>query len=229
MAEPLIRAQKIVKTFNTGRSNELTVLHELDIEVGKNTFVLLKGPSGSGKTTLLTILGCLARPTSGNLRCMGEEVSHWPEKFLTRFRQKYIGVVFQNFNLIGGLTAFRNIAAALIPRNLSNKAIDARVRSAAEQVRIGHRLDFHISELSGGEMQRVAVARCLVGDPQIIIADEPTAHLDSRLASEIIWLFNQMKRNGKTVIVATHDPLVQEQADIDRVLCIRDGQLQPEE
>lgn len=225
MAESIIQTRQLKKIFNIGQNNEVSVIRGVDLDLAAGSATVLKGPSGSGKTTLLTLLGCLAKPTSGSYACLGQQVTHWSEKFLTHFRQQHIGIVFQHFHLIPGLSAAWNIGLPLIPRAMSPRQIERNVMETAEIVDITHRLDFPVDTLSGGEMQRVAIARALVANPEIIIADEPTAHLDSGLADHILGILTQLKRNGKTILIATHDPLVEQSALVDRVLMMRDGAL----
>jgi len=221
----ILSAVGLSKIFNPGAHNEVDAVVDVHLSVMAGQAVLIKGPSGSGKTTLLTMLGCLAKPTSGQYTCLDQPVSHWPEKFLTRFRRQHIGIVFQNFNLISGLSVFENIALPLLPAGPSYATLKNRVSQLAGEFRIDHRLHFNVDTLSGGEMQRVAIGRALVNQPQILIADEPTAHIDSRLAEEILELFHQLKNRGLTLIIASHDPLLEAHPMIDRVYCMRDGRL----
>ncbi|NJO03093.1 MAG: ATP-binding cassette domain-containing protein [Bacteroidia bacterium] len=171
-------------------------------------------------------MSCLAKPSAGEYFCLGEKVSRWSEKFLTRFRQKHIGMVFQHFHLISGLSAYLNIASPLIPQAYRRREIDQAVRLVADQVQISHRLDFKVDTLSGGELQRVALARALVHQPTLLFADEPTAHLDSEMSAHILALFDELKAQGKTIVVTTHDPQVENHAQVDRRLLMKDGQIQ---
>ena len=200
------------------------VIH-VSFSIQSNQCVLIKGPSGSGKSTLLSIIGCLAKPTEGEYICLDQKVSRWSEKFLTQFRREHIGIVFQNFNLISGLTVEENIGLPLLPVNLSAKLIKNKSVHTAKHLQIDHRLFFKVDTLSGGEMQRLAIARALINDPDIIIADEPTAHLDTELAKDILEIFTQLKAEGKTLIIASHDPLVERHPMVNTVFCMRDGQL----
>lgn len=227
--KPQLACEKLEKRFHVGQSNEVLVLKSLDLSVYPNTGVLLRGPSGSGKSTLLSILACLSKPSSGAYFCQGEAVSRWPEKFLTRFRRQHIGMIFQEFQLVPGLTAYQNIALPLIPLALSRVIIDQKVKHAAETLGIGHRLKFDVNVLSGGEKQRVAIARALVNEPSILIADEPTAHLDRENSLKILDIFAQLKESGITLIISTHDPLVENHSWVDHRLRMEDGQLMEEE
>jgi putative ABC transport system ATP-binding protein len=221
----LLETQQLTKVFNIGKPNEFTALHPVDIQIAAKTCTILQGASGCGKTTLLTILSCLAKPTAGEYSCMGEKVSRWSEKFLTEFRRKHIGIIFQHFNLIQGFTVAVNIALPLIPLRLSSKAIQEKVQKVAETVRIQHKLHEYVNNLSGGESQRVAIARALVNEPMLLLADEPTAHLDAANAQHILDTFSLLKNKGKTLIISTHDPLVLQQSNIDQIIRLNDGKL----
>jgi putative ABC transport system ATP-binding protein len=221
----MIAAEKISKIFNLGKPNEVKAVNEVSLQIAANSCVLLQGASGSGKSTLLTLLSCLARPTSGEYVCLGEKVSRWSEKFLTQFRQKNIGIIFQHFNLIQGLTVFDNIAVPLLPQQYSRKSMINAVEMAAENAQITHRLQFKVDTLSGGEMQRVAIARALAANPQIIFADEPTAHLDSSIAVEMLDVFVELKAKGKTLVITSHDSLVQKHPIFDTVIMMKDGKI----
>ena len=224
-ASPIISIKNLSKIFNKGQHNQVNAVLDVSLSVQSNQCVVIKGPSGSGKSTLLSILGGLAKPTKGEYICLDEKVSRWSEKFLTQFRREHIGIVFQNFNLINGLTVEENVAMPLLPMNRSVKDIKDKSKQTAKHLQIDHRLSFKVDTLSGGEMQRLAIARALINNPDIIIADEPTAHLDTELAKDILEIFNQLKAEGKTLIIASHDPLVESHPMIDKVFCMRDGQL----
>lgn len=219
----LIKTQNLSKTFNKGKNNEVEAIKNINLMIEANTCTVLKGTSGSGKTTLLTLLSCLSKPTSGEYICLSEKVSHWSEKFLTQFRRKHIGIVFQHFNLISGFTVFQNISLPLLPLGYSEKKIKMLVQSIAEQINIAHRLHFKVDTLSGGEQQRVAIARALVNEPQILFADEPTAHLDRQNAVLILEIFETLKAKGKTIVIATHDSLVEHHTLVDAILVMQDG------
>jgi len=226
MSQPIIEVKNLSKVFNKGRRNEVAALKQISFQVQRNSAVLLRGPSGSGKTTLLTILGALSKPSSGDMICLDQNISHWQETFLTGFRRKHIGIIFQNFNLIKRLTVFQNIAAVLIPLKLSSSEIREKVQRVTDLVQISHRLDFKASTLSGGEQQRVAIARAIIREPEILIADEPTAHLDSKLSTGILDIFSKLKKQGNTIIIATHDPVLNDHPLIDDVFCVKDGLLE---
>ncbi len=222
----LLQTENLTKTFNAGKPNEVKALQAINLRVASNECVLLQGASGSGKSTLLAILSCLARPSSGEYICMGEKVSRWSEKFLTKFRQRHLGVIFQQFNLIQGLSVADNIAIPLLPQQFTRKALTAAVEQAAETAQIRHRLAFKIDTLSGGEMQRVAIARALVANPPLLFADEPTAHLDSNLAKEILTVFENLKAQGKTLLITSHDLWVQQHPIFDKKITLKDGKIE---
>lgn len=225
MQAPIIYTQDLVKTFYAGKPNEVKPLQGIDLSIAPHTHTVLKGASGSGKTTLLTLLSCLAKPTSGTYQCMGENISRWSEKFLTRFRQKNIGIIFQQFQLISGMTAYQNIGVPLIPTKYTSRVMNEKINATAELVEISHRLHYKIDTLSGGEKQRVAIARALINAPTLIFADEPTAHLDSQISMNILGIFETLKSQGKTIITTTHDPLVEQHASVDNILIMKDGKL----
>ncbi len=225
MENKIIKIENISKFFNRGQHNEVRAVDDVTFSIERNTINLLKGPSGSGKTTLLSILSCLSKPTSGNYICLNEIVNRWPEKHLTSFRQTHIGTVFQEFNLISDMTTLYNICIPLISRNIRFSKIEKRAMILAENLKIKHRLHYKIDTLSGGEKQRVAIARALINDPEILFADEPTAHLDSKLAGEITEIFKTLKKMGKTIVIASHDPLMEDKGFIDHVFAMHDGKL----
>ena len=222
---PIISIKNLSKIFNKGRHNQVDAVVNVTFSIQSNQCIVIKGPSGSGKSTLLSILGCLAKPTQGEYICLDQKVSRWSEKFLTQFRREYIGIVFQNFNLITGLSVKENASLPLLPMNFSAKTIEDKSERILRRLQIDHRLSFKADTLSGGEMQRLAIARALINNPDILIADEPTAHLDTELAKDILEIFYQLKADGKTLIIASHDPLVENHQMVDEVFCMRDGRL----
>ncbi|MCS6967542.1 MAG: ABC transporter ATP-binding protein [Cytophagales bacterium] len=222
---PIIQAVNISKIFNLGQHNQVRALKNVNLSIESGQCVLLSGPSGSGKSTLLSILACLSKPTEGAYFCMGEQVSRWSEKFLTQFRRQHIGIIFQHFHLISGLTARANVAIPLVPRNFSHYALKQAIEVAADAAGIIHKIDEPVEKLSGGEQQRVAIARALVSNPELLFADEPTAHLDSHTALNILNTLQKLKNQGKTIVITSHDPLVQQHPMIDRHLRLQDGTL----
>jgi len=185
----------------------------------------LKGPSGSGKTTLLSILGCMARPTSGRITLKNREMSSLPERFLTEIRRETFGVIFQQFNLIKGLTPLENVMIPAYPKGENFASLKKRAMELLDMLNLADKAQAKVEWLSGGEAQRTAIARALINNPTIIIADEPTAHLDSRLSLEFMEIMRRLKEEGKTILIASHDPLVYESNVIDRIVEMRDGKL----
>jgi len=221
----MIEISAVHKAFNQGQHNEYWALQGIDLRIEAGKVTAFRGPSGSGKTTLLTIVGCLARPTSGRVRLRGEEVSGLPERFLTEIRRRSFGFVFQQFNLIRGLSALENIILPALPTGRPRAQLVAAAMALLEQLQLTPRAQAKVEWLSGGEQQRVAIARALINDPEVIIADEPTANLDSTLAGEFMGLLASFTAAGKTVLLTSHDPLVVESAAVHRVVAMRDGKL----
>ncbi len=221
----MIELSAVTKIFNAGRSSEYPALRGIDLVIEPGQVTALRGPSGSGKTTLLALIGCLARPTSGRVRLDGEDISALPERFLADLRLRRFGFVFQRFNLIPGLSALDNILLPAYPLGQPYRDLMQR----AEAVMAGLEIDRHahtkVDWLSGGEVQRVAIARALINDPPVIVADEPTAHLDTALSLEFLAQLGRLKAAGKTIVIASHDPLVFETDLVDRVVDLRDGRV----
>ena len=221
----MLELANIRKVFNQGQHNEYWALKGIDLEIPPARVSVLKGPSGSGKTTLLTILGCLARPSEGRVRLNGEDISGLPERFLTEIRRRTFGFIFQQFNLIRGLSAVENIILPGYPGGTPRAQLLARAEALLADLQLAHRRDAKVEWLSGGEQQRVAICRALINDPEILVADEPTANLDSTLSAEFLAILRRLAEAGRTVILTSHDPLVVESEVVDRVYSLRDGQL----
>ena len=221
----MLELANIRKVFNQGQHNEYWALKGIDLEIPPARVSVLKGPSGSGKTTLLTILGCLARPTEGRVRLNGEDISGLPERFLTEIRRRTFGFIFQQFNLIRGLSAVENIILPGYPGGTPRAQLLARAEALLADLQLAHRRDAKVEWLSGGEQQRVAICRALINDPEVLVADEPTANLDSTLSAEFLAILRRLAEAGRTVILTSHDPLVVESEVVDRVYSLRDGQL----
>jgi len=219
----MIELSAIRKAFNQGRENEFWALNGIDLRITARRVTALRGPSGSGKTTLLTVVGCLARPTSGRVRLNDEDISGLPERFLTDIRRQTFGFVFQQFNLIKGLSALENIMLPAYPLGREWRSLKERAENLLENLRLDHRRDARVEWLSGGEQQRVAICRALINDPLVVIADEPTANLDTALAKEFMGILEMLKAQGKTVLLTSHDPLVVESSLVDTVIGLRDG------
>jgi putative ABC transport system ATP-binding protein len=221
----MIQVRDVRKVFNMGKPNEFVAIHGANLAIDAHRATVLKGPSGSGKTTLLSLLGCMARPTSGRISLMDREITSLPERFLTDIRRKSFGFIFQQFNLIKGITALENVMLPAYPTGEKYSFLKRRALDLLELFDVGRKATAKVEWLSGGEAQRVAIARALVNDPMVIIADEPTAHLDTRLSQEFMDIMNTLKAKGKTLIMASHDPIVHESAIVDRVVEMRDGKL----
>lgn len=221
----VIRAEAVTKTYNTGKTNEARALCSVSVSILENDFAVLKGPSGSGKTTLLSLIGCMSRPTSGNLVVEGKDVSHLPERFLTNIRRRIFGFIFQQFNLIHGMTVLQNVLIPLVPEEHEPAAGLKRAEAILGDLDMLKRRDFLVNSLSGGEQQRVAIARALINDPAIILADEPTAHLDTALAADFMKIMHLLREQGKTVVIASHDPVVFDDGRISQLVAMRDGRV----
>jgi putative ABC transport system ATP-binding protein len=221
----MIELQGVRKAFNQGRPNELWALQGIDLAIEAGRVTALRGPSGSGKTTLLTIIGCLARPTQGRVRFKQRDISGLPERFLTGIRRESFGFVFQKFNLIRGMSALDNVMLPAYPNGEPYKALRERAERILDRLKLGHRRDARVEWLSGGEQQRVAIARALINDPEVVIADEPTANLDSALAIEFMGILESLIAQRRTVLLSSHDPLVVDSSLVQRVVDMRDGRI----
>lgn len=221
----MIRVKNITKVFNAGKPNRFVAVDDISLSVEEHEATVLKGPSGSGKTTLLTLLGCMARPTSGRITLWDREITSLPERFLTEIRRSHFGFIFQRFNLIRGITALENVMVPAYPTGEKYSVLRRRAMELLDLFEVGHKAASNVDWLSGGEAQRVAIARALVNQPGILIADEPTAHLDSRLSREFMEIMSRLKSEGKTLVMASHDPIVHEATMVDRVIEMRDGRV----
>ncbi len=219
----MIELLEIRKVFNTSKPNEFTALQSVSLEIAAQRVTVLKGPSGSGKTTLLSILGCMARPTSGRIMLHDREITSLPERFLTEIRRRTFGFIFQQFNLIKGITALENIMAPAYPTGEKRSRLKERAMALLEVFSIEQKASARIEWLSGGEVQRVAIARALMNNPEVIVADEPTAHLDTKLSREFMETMLKLKSDGRTIVIASHDPIVYESNFVDKVVEMRDG------
>ena len=217
---PTIQLAGIKKIYQVG-DQEVAALAGIDLTITQGEFAALMGPSGSGKSTLMNILGCLDRPTVGSYKLDGEEVAQLDDDSLARTRNKKIGFVFQNFNLLSRISALENVALPLVYAGVSKSERLEKARYFLESVGLADRAEHQPNELSGGQRQRVAIARALVNDPHIIIADEPTGNLDTKSTHEIMDIFEKMHGLGRTIILVTHEPEIA--ACASRQLLVRDG------
>jgi putative ABC transport system ATP-binding protein len=221
----MIRLDDVRKAFNQGRHNEVWAVRGITLELEPNLVTVIKGPSGSGKTTLLAMIGCLSRPTSGRIHLDGKLLSNLPERFMTKVRRETFGFIFQRFNLVRGLTVLENVMLPAYPLAPCPTALKEKAMDLLRQFRLADRAHNRAEWLSGGEAQRTAICRALVNDPGILIADEPTANLDSHLSHELLNLIGELSDMGKTILVSSHDPIVFDSARISRVVELRDGRL----
>lgn len=216
----MIRLEKIVKSYNIGKE-EVAVLKGVDVAVTKGEFVAIMGPSGSGKSTLMNIIGCLDRPTSGDYWLNGERVSDYDDTKMARVRNRSIGFVFQQFQLLARLNALKNVELPMIYAGTPKKEREQRAAEALEKVGLADRMTHLPNELSGGQKQRVAIARAIVNKPAIILADEPTGALDTKTSVSIMEQFAALNEEGTTLVMVTHEPEVAEYAK--RTILVRDG------
>ncbi len=222
MSEYLISIKDVTKTYDTSEV-EVHALRGVSLDIREGEFVSIIGPSGSGKTTLMDILGCLSRPTSGEYYFDGKDVNSLDENTLADLRNKRIGFVFQAFNLLPRLTALKNVELPLIYAGIPARDRLKRAKEALASVGLEDRMHHWPNALSGGQVQRVAMARALVNRPSLILADEPTGNLDSSSAQEIIALCKELHRKGNTLVIVTHNEDIAEQAE--RTISVRDGQI----
>jgi putative ABC transport system ATP-binding protein len=220
---PVIEVINVKKSYMLGEI-EVPILHEINLEVHEGEFLAIMGPSGSGKSTLMNLIGFLDRPTEGIIRIKGLDIGTLSDKEIARLRGLEIGFVFQVFNLIPRLTALENVE---LPTYANAKSgVDARTRAKEllKMVGLEDRMSHRPGELSGGQSQRVAIARALINDPAILLADEPTGNLDSKTGCEILNMFTRLNKEGRTIVMITHDPEIAEYAD--RVVLVKDGIIQ---
>lgn len=221
----MLEIKNIRKVFNQGLPNEYVAIHDLTLSLEARRVTVLKGPSGSGKTTLLSLLGCMARPTAGRIFLGEREITSLPERFLTEIRRQTFGFIFQQFNLLRGISVIENVMLPAYPLGESLPRLKQQAAGLLELFNLAHKAADRVEWLSGGEAQRTAIARALINNPAVIIADEPTAHLDSGLSREFMDIIGNFKAQGKTILIASHDPIVHESEVADRVVQMRDGRI----
>ncbi len=219
---PLLELRGIGKTYRMGEA-EVHALQQVDLSIARNEYVAFIGPSGSGKTTLMNIVGCLDRPSGGTYLLNGRNVEELDDAQLARIRNREIGFIFQNFNLLGRSDALHNVMQPLVYRGVPYRERRHLAAEALDRVGLGNRLDHLPNQLSGGQRQRVAIARALVGTPSILLADEPTGNLDSSTAREIMAMFAALHAAGNTIVLVTHDAEVA--AHARRTVALRDGRV----
>jgi putative ABC transport system ATP-binding protein len=218
----VVSAHSLCKTYPMG-DVEVEVLKGVSLNVATGKFVAICGPSGSGKTTLLNLISGIDKPTSGKMIVFGEDLTAKDEDFLAEFRCNNVGFVFQSYNLVSTLTVAENVAFPMEWSRKPVKEIEERVAELLNIVGLQHRANHFPAQLSGGEQQRVAFARALANDPELLLADEPTGNLDAKNGQKIVQILQMLKTNGQTVIVSTHDPQIMQLAD--QKLCLEDGRL----
>ncbi len=221
-----LRAVNVRKLYHAGRPDETCALDQVSVTIDAGEVVVLAGPSGSGKTTLLSLLGCMARPTSGEVFLGERSVGRLQEHFLARLRREHFGFVFQQYQLLGGLSVLDNVMLPLYPAGMALSKIRLRAEELLDRFELRDKKHKTIAQLSGGEQQRVAISRALIADPRVLIADEPTAHLDQELAGRLLAHLAELKAEGKTILIASHDPSVINAGLIDRQVLLRHGQLE---
>ena len=221
----MINIRGVSLVYNQGKQNEFCALKNINLDVNNGELVILKGVSGSGKSTLLSLIALLQKPTSGEILIDGTNIAKLPDAFCSELRHKRLGLVFQNFNLIEGLSVYENLLAPFALTNFKANVREEMIKRALELANISHKRDENVSNLSGGERQRCAVARALSMDADIILADEPTANLDRQNARAFLGLLESFKSLKKSVIVATHDSIFDELSATDRVVSLQNGEI----
>lgn len=221
----MIKIEKLYKIYNKNKNNEFVALDNINLEIKKGEIVILKGVSGSGKSTLLSLISSMQKPTTGDIVVGGEQIAKLPDLHAANFRNKNLGFVFQDFNLIPSLDVVQNISLPLIPQDLSFQQIEEDVNEAMHIANIAHKKDVTVSNLSGGEKQRVAIARALVGKPNVLLFDEPTANLDKDNGFKFLELLKEFKKLNKTVVIATHDSIFEGCESVDRIIKMESGKI----
>ena len=221
----MINLKNVTKSYEINKNNKVTALDNINLNIKEGELVVLKGASGSGKSTILSLIAALSKPTSGEVMVDEKQISKLPDNFASIYRRDNIGFIFQKYNLIADISVKENILLPLIPLNPDINELDEKLNLVMEKFQISHKKDTLVKNLSGGEQQRVAIARANVNNPKIIIADEPTANLDEKLSLHFIEILRKLKDAGKTIVVATHDPLFFDLDFVDREIEVSNGKI----
>ena len=221
----MIKVNKLNKVFNQNTKKEFHALKNINIQIKTSSCVILKGVSGSGKSTLLSILGTLSKPSSGDIIVNDDSIAKLPDLHASSYRAKNLGFIFQSYNLFNELDVAQNVSIPLIPLGFTQKQIDEKVMIALGLANIEHKKNETVSNLSGGEKQRTAIARALVNNPDIILCDEPTANLDTDNSLKFIAAMKRLKALNKTIIIATHDPIFDNLDFVDAIINIKNGEI----
>ena len=223
----MIELTDLQKTFNQGRHNEVRAVRGVSLTLAPRLVTVFKGPSGSGKTSLLSMIGCLSRPTAGRIALDGKLISNLPERFMTLVRRETFGFIFQTANLIRGLSVLENLMLPAYPLAPPPGVLRARAMELLQRLGLADQAEHRAEWLSGGEAQRAAICRAMINRPRVLIADEPTANLDSRLSAEVVEILADLVDDGMTVLISSHDPLVIESNRVSAVIEMRDGLILP--
>lgn len=221
----MIQISNLTKTFKSYANETISPILNLNLEVREGELIIIKGKSGSGKSTLISLIGGLIKPTNGQIIVGNEQISKLSDIYLSEYRQKTVGIVFQSFNLILDLSVYDNVLVPLIPLNLPKAEVLTKINQSLEKFNIIHKKNEKVCNLSGGERQRVAIARSFVNEPKILLADEPTANLDISLTNNFIEILSYIKKLKKTIIIATHDEIFENLPFVDRVLEMKNGEI----
>ncbi len=221
----MIELKNLTKVYELNKNNKITAINNINLTIKEGELIILKGSSGSGKSTILSLIATLSRPSFGEVIVDQKRVSKLPDDFASEYRKNYIGFIFQKYNLIPTLTVAQNILLPLVPNNPDEIKAQDKLNSVMRRFKIEHKKNELVKNLSGGEQQRVAIARSQINKPKIIIADEPTANLDKNLSLHFIDILKKLKDKNKTIIVASHDPLFFELDFVDKIIELKNGEL----
>ncbi len=221
----MITLKNVSKIYELNKNHNVKALDNINLHIKEGELVVLKGVSGSGKSTILSLIAALTKPTEGEVLVNEKRISKLPDNFASDYRQQDIGFIFQKYNLIPTLSVKENILLPLVPTNPKESEAQEKLNRVLEQFQIAHKKDERVRNLSGGEQQRVAIARAHVNNPKIIIADEPTANLDEQLSLDFIEILKQLKNEGKTIVIATHDPLFFDLEIVDKIIEVKAGKI----